>query len=95
MIIGLARIDLLFPEVHSLKEKRSLLRTVKERTSQKFKIPIVEVDHQDLWQKAGIGFAVVGSDRTLVQSIGDQMINFIEEMDIGRMIERRFELIDF
>ena len=95
MLIGLAKLDLFFSEVHSLKEKRNLLRTVKEKTSQTFKIPIAEVGHQDLWQRAQIGFAIVGSDRALVQSLGEQVIDFIEKMDLGSLTEKAFELIDF
>ena len=43
MIVGLCRLTLLVPESHSLKDKRMVLRSIKDRTRRKFNVAIAEV----------------------------------------------------
>ena len=71
------------------------LRSLKEKTSQKFKVQVSEVDHQDLWQRGEIGFALVGSDRRMIGSLLDQMIDFIEHLDLCQITQKTSEVIDF
>jgi uncharacterized protein YlxP (DUF503 family) len=59
MFVGIARYDLRLPGCSSLKEKRSVLRGLQSLLQQKFRCAIAEVAHQDLWQRATIGTAVV------------------------------------
>lgn len=95
MVVGLCKLEIFFPETHSLKEKRMILRSLKEKTFQKFRIPVVEVDHQDLWQRAEIGFSAVGNDRRSVASLMEQMIFFLEKLDLGQVTQRSLEIVDF
>ncbi len=87
--------DLFLPATHSLKEKRQILRKLMEKTFQRFKVPVAEVGHQDLWQRASIGFALVGSDRTLLASLMDQMVLSIEEMDVAQVTDHSKDIVDF
>ena len=95
MIIAAARLELFLPETHSLKEKRHVLKRIMGRTSEKFGVNVAEVEFQDLWQRAALGFAIVGNDGGLLSSLLDRMVDTIEEMDLARVTERRTELIDF
>jgi len=95
VLVGVARLELFLPETHSLKQKRQILRKIMGRTSEKFGVNVAEVDHQDLWQRAALGFAVVGSDGGVLSSLLDQMIRTIEEMDLARITDRRTDLVDF
>ena len=61
MVVGLLHIDVHLPASHSLKEKRSVVNHVKERLRTRFNASVAEVDHQDLWQRAALGVAVVSS----------------------------------
>jgi uncharacterized protein YlxP (DUF503 family) len=86
---------LFLPETHSLKEKRQILRKIMGRTSEKFGINVAEVDFQDLWQRAALGFAVVGNDGGVLSSLVEQTIAFIENLDLARVLDRKVELMDF
>jgi len=79
MTVGIARLTLFLPEVHSLKEKRMVLRRVKDRAQQKFNLSIAEVGENDLWQRAVLGIAVVGSGRRFVESALDEVIRFVRD----------------
>ena len=69
-VVGLLLIELHFPEAHSLKDKRALLRSIKDRL-RKLNVTVAEVGHQELWQRTSLAVAVVGSEQLEVdRSLG-------------------------
>lgn len=95
MVVGVCKLQLLFHDTHSLKEKRMILRSIKDKVSQKFKVSVAEVEHQDLWQRTEIGFCVPGGNRRLVSEVLEKMIDFVEGLDLGQVTQRTVEVIDF
>jgi uncharacterized protein len=91
MTVGLAKLTLFLPEVHSLKEKRMILRRVKDRAQQKFNLAIAEVGENDIWQRAVLGVAVLGSDRRFVESALDEVIRFIQSEAEVTNVEREIQ----
>ncbi len=81
------------PENHSLKEKRQAVRRMVERTKGKFNISIMEIDQTNLWQKATIGFAVVGVKQDHVDATLENVSRYIESMYIGKVIGSRTEIM--
>lgn len=77
MTVGIARLTLFIPGSHSLKEKRMVLRRVKDRTRQKFNVAIAEVEDNDVWQRGVLGLALVGNDGRFVDSALDEVIDFV------------------
>lgn len=73
MIVAIGTFDLHFPEVHTLKEKRQILRCLLDRVKAKFNASIAEVDHNDLWQRGTIGVALVANDRTLLAKMAGRI----------------------
>jgi uncharacterized protein len=65
LAVGLLSIELFLPEAQSLKDKRMVLRGVKDRLK-KFNVSVAEVEHQDLWQRAGLGVVTVSNARAHV-----------------------------
>ena len=57
--VGILSAELHFPEAHSLKEKRMLLRSAKDQLRNRFGASVAEVDHHDAWHRARITAAVV------------------------------------
>ncbi len=77
MTIGIARVTLFVAGSHSLKEKRSVIRRVKDLVQQKFNASIAEVGDNDVWQRAVIGLSLVGNERRFVESQLDEVLAFI------------------
>jgi uncharacterized protein YlxP (DUF503 family) len=75
--VGIARLALFIGASHSLKEKRMVLRRVKDLVRQKFNVSIAEVAENDVWQRAVLGIAVVGNDRRYVEGALDEVIGFV------------------
>jgi uncharacterized protein YlxP (DUF503 family) len=66
MHVGIVRIELHIPGSSSLKDKRSVIKSLKERIRHRVRASVAEVDHQDLWQRAALGVAVVSGERRQV-----------------------------
>ena len=62
---------------HSLKEKRHIVSSCKEKLKHKFNISIVESDYQDLWQKIQMAVAMVSNSRSIIEKSFDQIEDFI------------------
>ncbi len=77
MIVGTLKIRLLLRESHSLKDKRRVLKSLKDTLSNKFNISVAETDEQDVWQTAEIGVAAVGTDTPFVQSVLTNVVNYV------------------
>lgn len=79
MIVGTARIELHIPGVNSLKGKRQIIKSIKERVRNRFNVSIAEVGEQDLWQRATLGLACVANDKREANRILSKVIHFIEQ----------------
>jgi uncharacterized protein len=77
MTVGIARLTLFIPDSHSLKEKRMVVRRVKDRARAKFNVAIAEVEDNDVWQRAVLGLALVGNERRFVESALDEVVRFV------------------
>jgi uncharacterized protein YlxP (DUF503 family) len=67
--IGVLTLELLLPESHSLKEKRHVVQSLKDRLRHKFNISVAEIDHQDTWQRATLAAVTVASDHTHAERV--------------------------
>jgi hypothetical protein len=80
----------------SLKAKRQILKSLIQRVKSRYNnVSISEVGSHDLWQKATIGVSFVGNESRFVNSVLDQVTQFIETTGIVEMGEREFEIIHF
>ena len=77
MVIGLLTLDLHFPGARSLKDKRMVVRKVKDLVRNKFNVSIAQVSEDDRWQRAVLGLSLVGSDRRFTESALDEVLRFI------------------
>ncbi len=93
MIVGVSSVEIFLPENHSLKDKRQAVKKIVEKTRVKFNISIMEVDQTNLWQRAKIGFSVVGVNRNHVDSAINSICEYIESLYIGTVIDTRTEII--
>jgi len=67
MVIGLLEARISIPESRSLKDKRMVLRSLKDRAVLKMNVSVAEVDDQDLWQAASLAFVTVAAQKDVVE----------------------------
>jgi hypothetical protein len=63
--------------VHSLKEKRAVLRPILDGCRHRYQVAAAEVGYQDRWQRAGVGIATVASGAALASQVLDSVERFI------------------
>ena len=95
MVIGILEIVLYLPESHSLKEKRQIVKSIKDKVHHRFNVAIAETGDLDLWQKARLGVCSLGNDRPQVNGRLDQVTNFIERLQVAADMDFQIELIDY
>ena len=88
MTVGVLKIELSLPGNDSLKAKRMVLKSLKDRIRKQFNVSIAEVGEQDKWQKAVLGLASVGADKRYVNGVLSRVMDLIEGA-------RSVELIDY
>jgi uncharacterized protein len=70
MPIGLLTLEIHIPDARSLKDKRQVLRSLKDRLRGRFNVAIAELDHQDTWQRSQVGIVSLSNDEAhLEQSL--------------------------
>jgi len=62
MPIGLLTLEIHIPDARSLKDKRQVIRSLKDRLRAHFNVAVAEMDHQDLWQRATVGVVTLSGD---------------------------------
>ncbi len=72
MTVAIARVTLVLAAAQSLKDKRSVVKRLKDLVRNKFNVSIAEVDAHDNWQRAVLGLTLVGSDRRFTESAIDE-----------------------
>jgi len=73
VVVLIERLELHIPQARSLKQKRHVVSSLCAMLRQTFHASVAEVDHQDLWQRATIAVAVVGSDVTQLARVLQQI----------------------
>ncbi len=77
MIVGVMTAQLHLHAIHSLKEKRGIVKSLIGRLKSRFNISIAEVDHQDSRQSALIGISAVANEATFINKQFDKIIDFM------------------
>jgi uncharacterized protein len=91
--VAIARVTLFLGGSHSLKDKRMVVRRLKDLVRGKFNASIAEVEDNDLWQRATIGVTLVGNDRRFTESALDEVLRFIR--DHAEVVKEERELQSF
>ncbi len=78
MIIGTLEIRLYASWVHSLKEKRMIVKSLTSKVRNQFNVSVAEVEDQDIHQSIVLGIACVAGNNALADSIMEHVITFIE-----------------
>ena len=89
MVIGVCNIELHLPSANSLKDKRSVFKSVINRIRREFNVSIAEVDHQDAWRSATLGVVTVSNNAAYAHGLLTGVVNWIERTRLD------VDLIDF
>jgi uncharacterized protein YlxP (DUF503 family) len=92
MVVALLRLELHIHEARSLKEKRMVLRGLKDRL-RKFNVAVAEVEHQDRWQRVGLAAVTVSTSRDTADRLLASVADEIERLEPGRITRVDLEFL--
>ncbi len=94
MVVGIGSITFRLHDCHSLKGKRGVVRSIVSRLRNAFNASVAEVGANDVYQRAEIGFSMVGNNRQVINSKMDKMVNMAEDLGLAELIDTEFEIIN-
>jgi uncharacterized protein YlxP (DUF503 family) len=87
MVVALERFDLRIREARSLKQKRHVVKALTNGIRSTFNVSVAEVEHQDLWQRAAIGVAVVGGQEYHLRKVMHEVEKFVDRWPDVELID--------
>ena len=93
VVIALLTLDIHIPHAHSLKDKRMVVRSLKDRLRSKFNVSVSEVNHQDLWQRSQVSVVTVGSDEQFLQKVLEEAAEEAERIAPECAIQSNIEIV--
>ncbi len=93
MVVGIGKLIFRLHDCRSLKAKRKVIKAIISRIDNHFNVSVAEVGDNDLYQRARVGFAVVGNSGALVNAKLDKIINMVYDLNLAEIIDSEMELI--
>ncbi|MHC5062517.1 MAG: DUF503 domain-containing protein [Planctomycetota bacterium] len=91
--IGVLQFHLAIPYSASLKDKRSVVKSLKDRLKRHYNVSIAEIDDLDIWNIATLGAVMAGSDVAYINSAMDKLIDTLEELREATLEDHQLEII--
>lgn len=87
MVIGVVTWELHLSGCRSLKDKRRIVKSLKDRLHRQFNVSVAETDHQDTWQRSELACCVVANNRRHAESVLSSADHLIESEGLARVID--------
>lgn len=93
MNVGVLQFTLRIEGCRSLKEKRSVVKSLKDRARRKFNLAIAEVDDHDVWGRASLGATSVGVDAASAEGTLRAFLKFVEAYRDASLEDHQIEIL--
>lgn len=93
MHVAVIQVELAFPGVQSLKEKRHILKPLVHRLRQRFEVAVAEVGGQDAWRTALLGMALVSNHARHARERAQAVVAFLEDQPDARLEDHQVEIL--
>ncbi|HBY99773.1 MAG TPA: DUF503 domain-containing protein [candidate division Zixibacteria bacterium] len=78
MVIGILTVSISIPQANSLKDKRRVVKSIKDRLRNGFNVSVAEIGEQDIWRTALLGIAVISEDATYANGVLSRVQDLIQ-----------------
>ena len=92
MNIGVLTLEIIIPYAQSLKDKRHVIRSLRDRLK-KFNVSIAECDHQDLWQRSTLGIVAIASNHIILEQTFQTVNREAENILNGNLSDSQIEYL--
>jgi uncharacterized protein len=92
MIVGTLRVRLLVREARTLKDKRQVLQSIKDRLKQSFNVSVAEIEAQDQRQMIVLGMAMVGNETHPIKQTLGEIVNALRAHPVAEFVDYELEV---
>jgi len=93
MPVGLLTLELYIPDAQSLKEKRQVLRSLKDRLRREFNVAVAELDHHDTWQRSVVGVVTISNEEKHLNEMLQKVLDESDRILGSFLIHQAVEII--
>ena len=93
MVVGTLRVRLMIREARTLKDKRQVVQSIKDRLANSFNVSVAEVEHQDNRQLVVLGFAMVSNETHHVKTALGKVVEALRVHPIAEFLDHELDVI--
>jgi len=93
MPVGLLTLELHIPDAQSLKDKRQIVRSLKDRLRGRFNVAVAELDHQNTWQRSIVGVVTLSNEESHVEESLQHILAEADRLLGPVLIGHQFEIL--
>lgn len=93
MTIGVLQLDFLIPGARSLKDKRRVVKSLRERMRNRFNCSVAETEYQDMWNRAQLTVCVVSGESQHANTQLNEIARFAGQSRDAEMVDYRIEML--
>ena len=93
MEVGILQFTVRLRGSHSLKEKRHVLKSIKDKLRSRFNVSVAEVEDNELWQKGTLGLVTCSNDAVHIQSLLDKIVMMLRLHPTAELIDHQIEIL--
>ncbi|MBS1841219.1 MAG: DUF503 domain-containing protein [Acidobacteria bacterium] len=93
MPVGLLTLELHIADAQSLKDKRQVLRSLKDKLRQKFNVAVAEMDHHDSWQRSVVGVVTLANEEKYVREVLQKVLDEADEILGSFLVNQAIEIV--
>ena len=92
-MIAFLTLELRIEAAHSLKDKRQVLRSLKDKLRRQFNVAVAELDHHELWQRSVVGVVTLSNEERHVQESLQKVLDEADRILGSFLIGQKFEIV--
>lgn len=93
MVIGILQMDILLPESHSLKDKRSVLSHIKNRVRKQFNVSVAELRYHDQFSRTLLGVVTINNETKIINQVLNRVEQLLESLAGIQILNRKMEML--
>jgi len=93
MPVGLLTLELQIADAQSLKDKRQVLRSLKDKLRLEFNVAVAELDHHDVWQRSVVGVVTLANEEKYVREVLQKALDEADEILGSILVNQAIEIV--
>jgi len=93
MFVAIVQVDLKLHEPRTLKERRRIVKSLKDRLQQRFRVAVAEVGQDHAYSEAALGIALVSNDPRHARERAQKVVSFLENAPQSEVVDSQTEVI--